>query len=97
MEMIRVKYLGNKAQKATLDRHRFFFNKENDFTCDVPVKLATELFRLGNYTSVPLTMPEPKVEPKIEPKVKMEIKTEIKTKVNEPIKKPVGRPKKGVR
>ncbi len=85
MEVIRVKYLGNKTQKATLDRHRFFFNKENGYTCDVPVKLANELFKSGNYTSVPLAILEPEIEP------------EIKAEANEPIKKPVGRPKKGVK
>jgi len=93
---VRIKYTGGMSKvKANWTRVLYIFNKENDFTLDVPDKLAKELLITGNYKVIPLTIPEQvhnigKVESVVEEEIE-EIK-EI-----EPVKKHVGRPKKGAK
>ncbi len=102
MDLVRIKYTGGMSKvKANWTRVLYTFNKENDFTLDVPDKLAKELLITGNYKVIPLTIPEQvhnvgiSVPTPEEPEEEYKSSKELRS--FEPQKKPVGRPKKGAK
>lgn len=59
MEFIKIKYVGKRKQtKKNWTRKSYIFNESNDFTLDVPDKLASELLLTGNYLPVKEVRPE---------------------------------------
>ena len=56
MNMVLLKYVGGRPNSNEVwDRKRYFFNKENDYACEVPQKLVNWLaqYARGQYEVVP--------------------------------------------
>jgi len=68
-----LRYIGGRQNSNEVwDRKKYSFNKENDFTCEVPQKLANWIFQYaqGQYQVIPTKIIEKEVIKEVERSLK---------------------------
>ena len=71
MDKIMLRYTGGKSlSKIYYNRVRYIFNKENDFTAEVPLGAWYFVKQTNEFIPAPITGEKPKEEPIVEEKPK---------------------------